>query len=224
MRKAIADFLPFAVGVAISPIPIVAAILMLFTERARQNGAAFMAGWIAGIAVDLAILVAIASTRELSTEGPAHTVAWIELVLGLLLLIAAALRWRKRPLRGGATAPMPGWMTRIDTLKPGAALGLGLLLSAANPKNLLLMAGGAIAITKADLGSTDTVIAVVIFTVIGSCTVVIPMLAYLVWGSKAQPKLDSAKAWLWTNNTAVIAVLLLVFGVSLVVKGIGTLT
>ena len=223
MRKAIADFLPFAVGVAISPIPIVAAILMLFTERARQNGVAFMAGWIAGIAADLAILVAIASTRDLSTEGPSHTVAWIELVLGLLLLIAAVRQWRKRP-PPGATAPMPGWMTRIDTLKPGAALGLGLLLSAANPKNLLLMAGGAIAITQADLGSTDSVIAVAIFTVIGSCTVVIPTLAYLVMGSKVQPKLDNAKAWLWANNTAVMAVLLLVFGVSLIGKGIGTLT
>ena len=223
MGEAIGDMLPLAVGVAISPFPIIAVILMLFSGRARQNSLAFMVAWIVGISAALSILIAVASTQDLSTAGPSNTAAWIELILGLLLMLASVRRWRTRP-KSGEEAKLPGWMARIDTLKPGAALGLGLLLSALNPKNLLLIAGGAVVIAQADLGSTDTAITVVVFTLIGACTVVIPTLGYLFFGRKVQPALDGAKAWLSANNTAVMAVLLLVIGVTLFGKGIGALT
>jgi threonine/homoserine/homoserine lactone efflux protein len=222
MGQAIGDMLPLAVGVAISPFPIIAVILMLFSDRARQNSLAFMIGWIVGIVAALAILIVVASTQDLSTGGPSNTAAWIELTLGVLLVVAAIRQWGKRP-KPGEEAAMPGWMARIDTLKPGAALGLGLLLSALNPKNLLLIAGGAVVIAQADLGSTDTAIVVAVFTLIGACTVVIPTLGYLFFGPKVQPALDGAKAWLSANNTAVMAVLLLVIGVTLFGKGIGAL-
>ena len=44
MGSAIGEVLPFAIGVAISPIPIIGVILMLFSERARQNGPSSPAG------------------------------------------------------------------------------------------------------------------------------------------------------------------------------------
>jgi len=114
-------------------------------------------------------------------------------------------------------------MTKIDSLKSGAALGLGALLAAANPKNFLLIAGAAMIVAQADLGSADTIVSIAVFTLIAACTVAIPTLAYLVMGAKAQPALDGAKSWLMMNNTAIMAVLLLVFGVSLVGKGLGAL-
>jgi threonine/homoserine/homoserine lactone efflux protein len=223
MGKVIGEYLPLAVGVAISPIPIIAVILMLFSGRARQNSLAFLLGWIVGILAGLGILIAVASTQDLAAGGqPSDTSSWIKLVLGLLLLVAAAGQWRKRP-KPGEEPKMPGWMTKIDTLKPGAALGLGILLSALNPKNLLLMAGAAVSIAQAGLSSTDQVIVVVVFMLIGACTVAVPTLAYLFMGAKVQPKLDSAKAWLSANNTTVMAVLLLVIGFTLFGKGLGGL-
>ncbi len=223
MGQAFGDFLPLAVGVAISPIPVIAVILMLFSGRARGNSLAFSLGWLIGIVGAMAILIAIASTQDLATGGqPSDTSSWIKLALGLLLLVAALRQWRKRP-EPGADAAMPGWMSKIDSLKPGAAIGLGILLSALNPKNLLLIAGAAVTISQADLGSTDTAIAVGIFTLIGACTVVIPTLAYLFLGAKVQPALDGAKAWLSVHNAAVMTVLLLVIGVTLFGKGLGGL-
>lgn len=223
MGQVIGEFLPLAVGVAISPIPIIAVILMLFTGRARANSLAFLVGWIVGIVGALTILIGVATSQNLSTGGgPSDTAAWVELILGLLLMVGAAGQWRKRP-KTGEEAHMPGWMSKIDTLKPGAALGLGIALSALNPKNLLLMAGAAVSIAKADLNSTDTVIVVVVFMLIGACTVAIPTLGYLFLGAKVQPTLDEAKAWLSANNAAVMAVLLLVIGVTLLGKGIGVL-
>jgi threonine/homoserine/homoserine lactone efflux protein len=223
MGQVIGEFLPLAVGVAISPIPIIAVILMLFSGRARQNSLGFLVGWIAGIVVAMSVLIGIASTQDLSTGGqPSDTSSWIKLVLGLLLMVAALGQWRKRP-KPGEEATMPAWMSRIDTMNPAAAVGLGFLLSAVNPKNLLLIAGSAVTIAQADLSSTDTTIVVAVFTLIGACTVAIPTLGYLFLGAKIQPTLDSAKAWLSANNTTVMAVLLLVIGVSLFGKGLGAL-
>jgi len=44
MGSVIGDILAQAIGVAISPLPIIAVILMLFGKRARSNGPAFMLG------------------------------------------------------------------------------------------------------------------------------------------------------------------------------------
>jgi hypothetical protein len=48
--KAIGAILPLALGVAISPIPIIAVILMLLSPKARTNGPAFVLGWVSGLA------------------------------------------------------------------------------------------------------------------------------------------------------------------------------
>jgi Sap, sulfolipid-1-addressing protein len=91
MGEAIGQPLPFAVGVAISPMPIVAVVLMLVTPRARTNGPAFLLGWLAGIAVAGAVLLAVAGPSDASRQGqPAAWVDWLKLVLGLLLGLVAA--------------------------------------------------------------------------------------------------------------------------------------
>ena len=46
MREAIGAILPLAVGVALSPVPIIAVVLMLGTPGGRTNGLAFLGGWI----------------------------------------------------------------------------------------------------------------------------------------------------------------------------------
>ena len=51
MIHAIGEILPLAIGIAISPLPIIAVILMLTTPKARTNGPAFLAGWLLGLVV-----------------------------------------------------------------------------------------------------------------------------------------------------------------------------
>jgi Sap, sulfolipid-1-addressing protein len=223
MGQVIGDILPLALAVAICPLPIIAVILMLFSDGARAKSLAFLLGWVVGIVVAMTVLISVASTQSLSTGGaPSDTTSWIKVILGLLLVVAAVGQWRKRPAAGGEAA-MPGWMTKIDTMKPLGAIGLGFLLSALNPKSLLLIAGGAITIAQADLSSADTAIVVGVFTLIGASTVAIPALGYLFLGDKIQPALNEAKAWLSTHNAAVMSVLLLVIGVTLFGKGFGAL-
>src|SRR5262249_22022523 len=98
LGQAIGDFLPSAVGVAISPLPIVAVVLMLVTPRGRVNGPSFVGGWIVGLVVVGAIVLAIAGGASASTTtGPATWVDVLFLVLGVLLILVAGRQWRGRP-------------------------------------------------------------------------------------------------------------------------------
>jgi threonine/homoserine/homoserine lactone efflux protein len=224
MGQVIGEFLPLAIFVAISPIPIIGVILMLFTEQARSDSLSFLAGWVVGIVLAMGILLAIATTTDLSTGGePSAMASWAMLILGVLLILGAVREWRVRPAPGDEPT-MPGWMTKIDTMRPGGAFRLALLLSAANPKNLLLIAGAAVSIGQADLDATDTAIAVGVFTLIASSTVAIITLGYAILGTRIQPTLDELKTWLSIHTTAIMAVLLLVIGATLFGKGLGGLT
>ena len=69
MGEAIGQLLPFAVGVAVSPMPVVAMVLMLMTPQARANGVTFVLGWMLGIGVAGAILLALAGPSDASSAA-----------------------------------------------------------------------------------------------------------------------------------------------------------
>src|SRR5690606_38824148 len=134
MGSVIGDLLPLAVGVAISPIPIVAAILMLLSADAGKTSTGFGLGWVIGILVVTGLFVALSGTLSDSTDDqPSAAASWVKIVLGVLLIGLAAKQWMDR-----ADTAEPGWMKAIDQFGFGKATGLGMLLSAVNPKNLLL--------------------------------------------------------------------------------------
>ena len=109
-------------------------ILILFSDRAVANGRAFLAGWIAALAIVSGVVYAVAAGANASSDtSTSDTVSWLKIVLGIVLLWLAARRWRARP-GPGARPDRPKWMGRIATLTPGQSMGLGALLVAGNPK------------------------------------------------------------------------------------------
>jgi threonine/homoserine/homoserine lactone efflux protein len=216
MGEAIGQMLPSAVGVAISPMPIVAVVLMLVTPRGRVNGLAFLLGWLVGIGLVGTIVLSVAGGVD-ATEGsqPATWVSWLELVLGLLLLLAGIKQWRSRPARG-EEAPTPGWMQALDRFSSPKAAGVGVLLSAVNPKNLLLTVAGAAAIASAGISGGEEAVALLIFMVIASLGVGSPVVVSLLLGERSRAMLDHTKEWMARNNAAIMAVLFLVFAAKLI--------
>src|SRR5712691_3131505 len=196
MGQAIGDMLPAAVGVAISPLPIVAMVLMLVTARGRSNGPAFLAGWVVGVAGAGAILLAIASGASASDQGqPADWVSWLELVLGVLLLLLALKKWRGRP-HHGEDPVTPKWMGALDSFTPPKAAGAGVVLSAVNPKNLLLIVAGMAAIARTGVSAGDQAVALIVFTVIASIGVAAPLVIYFALGDRSGELLDRLNTWL----------------------------
>jgi Sap, sulfolipid-1-addressing protein len=219
--QAIGDILPYAIGVAISPIPIIAVILMLFSNRARVNGPTFLLGWIIGLGIVVTVVYLASDSANVSTDSSASdSVSSIKIILGVILLLMAARQWRKRPAPG-ETAPMPKWTRAIDSFTPVKAFGVGVLLSGVNPKNLILSAGAAATVAQAGLSDTDAAVSLAVFVVIASLSIAVPVLFALLGGERARHVLDSWKAWLADNNATVMAVVLLVLGVAVIGKGVG---
>jgi threonine/homoserine/homoserine lactone efflux protein len=175
--QVIGDLLPLAVGVAISPISIIAAILMLLSKR-RRPASGFLLGWIVGIvAVTIIVLILVGQANN-TASGTPSTVSVIKIVLGALLVLMAARQWQKRP-KERESAAMPKWMGAIDSFTFVEACGLGVLLSAVNPKNLIMCVAAGTTIGAAHLSRAQDIIAVVAFTGIAAGTVVIPVIANL---------------------------------------------
>jgi hypothetical protein len=216
VAEGISEVLTYAVGVAISPTPIIAAILMLFSARARVNGPMYLAGWVAAIGAISAAAYFLADAGDAATDETASkTVSWGQLAVGAFFLLVAAKQWRSRPAPGVQPA-MPKWMAGIDSFSPGKALTLGLLLAGVNPKNFLLSAGAGAALAQVGPSTTEAVVSWLVFVVVGSITIAGPVVYYLVGGEKARAALDAMKEWLGVHNAAVMTVLFLFFGVKLI--------
>jgi hypothetical protein len=223
MGAAIGDVLGLAAGVAVSPLPIVAMILVLATPRGRVNGSLFGIGWLAGLSILGTVVLLLAGPADPSDDGtPAAWTGWLKLVLGVLALLLAARQWRGRPAEGAAPE-LPKWMAGLDKLEPGGALGLGALLSGVNPKNAGLTIAAAATIAGAGLAGGEQAVTLAVFVVIGSAGVLAPLIVYLVAGERAARTLDAWKTWSGDHNAAIMAVLFLVFGFKLVGDGIAVL-
>ncbi len=91
MGQAIGELLPAAVGVAISPIPIIAVVLMLVSPRGRTNGPACLLGQVLGVASAGAVFLLLAGgVRGDGDDGAVGSRTWLPLALGIGVLVLAA--------------------------------------------------------------------------------------------------------------------------------------
>jgi threonine/homoserine/homoserine lactone efflux protein len=224
MGKAIGGSLPLAVGIALSPIPIIAVVLMLTSRKAKVNGPVFVLGWLIGLGIVGAIVLSLAGAGGASKSGsPATWVSWVKIALGVLLLLVALRQFRGRP-HGDEQPQMPKWMATIDKTSPPAAFGLAALLSGANPKNLLLAVAGGAAIAQTGIPGGQQAIAYLIFALIGTLGVGLPVVIYFVMGARSEKLLAGLKDWMTQHNAVIMSVLCLVIAAKLVGDGISGLT
>lgn len=224
MTDAIGQSLSFAVGVAISPMPIIAIVLMLSTPRARSNGPAFVAGWLAGIAIVGTAVLLLAGGADASEQGqPADWVSVLKLVLAALLVVVAVRQWRGRP-RGDQEPEMPAWMETIDSFTVAKAAAFGLLLSGVNPKNLLLIIAGAAAIAQTGTSAGSQAVALIVFAVVATAGTGAPLVIYFALGRRSAQTLSDLKDWMARNNAAIMAAVCLIIAAKLLgdaISGLG---
>jgi threonine/homoserine/homoserine lactone efflux protein len=222
--SAIGQLLAMAVGVGLSPIPIVAVVLMLVSARARVNGPAFLAGWVASlVAIGVVVLVVLSPSEVTSGGEPATWSGWAKIGLGVLLVGVAVRQWRARPGPDDAPA-MPKWMGAIDNVSPPKALGAGALLAGVNPKNLILALSAALAIAQAGVSGGQQAVAYAVFVVIGSIGVGVPVVLFFALGDRSRDMLERLKAWMGRHNHAIMSVICLVIAAKLVGDGVSALT
>jgi threonine/homoserine/homoserine lactone efflux protein len=221
LNGVIGDLLPSALAVALSPIPIVAVVLVLGTPRAHSAGAAFALGWIAGLLTVSVIVVVVLGVGDDPDPDDAG-ISWLKVAIGILFLGMAARQWKKRPREGREPEP-PKWMATIDSVKPPQAALLGAALSAANPKNLALTLAASASIAAGQLDQADEAIAVGVFVVLGSSAVAGAVLFYFVAPGRAVRPLDAIKRFMAANSAVIMMVVLLLIGAKLLGDGLAVL-
>ena len=208
--------LPYALGILLQPLPVIPVLFMLLGPRPRQSSIAYAVGWCCGIAVGTEIFVLI-SVFISNIESTPRWVSWVVIALGIALLLLAIQRWRVR----NKPQPLPGWMTALETASPAKAFGLGFLVSIVSSPVFLIGAG--LTIGTASQSAAKDAFDVLTFTVIASGLVILPVVLYLIAGKSVASALLASKQWLERNYATVSTVILFVFGVLILVKGIGSL-
>lgn len=215
MGEAIGQILSYGVAVALSAFPIIGVVLMLATPRARVNGPALLLGWVLGLALVGTIVLLVSGGAGASDQGqPADWVSALDLALGVLLLWVAVKEWRGRP-RGDEEVTLPKWMKAVDSFTPAKALALGMALSALNPKNLLLSIAAASAIARTDASAGAQAVALAVYVVLGALGPGTPVVLYFALKERSKHILDGLRLWMERHNTAIMAVICLLFAAKL---------
>ncbi len=223
MGSSITAALPMALAIALFPVPIIAMVLILTTDRARVSGPTFALGWVGGLAaIGLVVLVLADSAGPSEAGSPADWISWVKLVLAGLLLFVG---WQQiRPRSRGKPKAEPAWMAKMDSLSPGRACALGAALAALNPKNLLLAVAGATEIAQGGLPATQQVISSVVFVACATVGIAIPLGISLTLGARSGPILESLKNGLSRHMSAIVAALCGLIALKLVLEAVSHLT
>jgi hypothetical protein len=224
MDHAIARSLALAIGVAFSPVPIMAVVLMLTTARAKVNGSAFVLGWLFSLGIVGTIVLCISGPAGAGGSGAlATSVRWLEIVFGTLLFLVAIHQFWRRP-RAQKPVPMLKGPSAIGDLGPGAAFVAGALLAGANPKDLLLAVAGATAIAQTGIAGGQQAIAYLFFAVIATIGVGAPVLIHLAIGRRSQDLFAKLKARTGRHRAVIMSILCLIVSATFIGEAITGLT
>ncbi|HYI25447.1 MAG TPA: GAP family protein [Thermomicrobiales bacterium] len=220
MWSVVGDYLGPAIGIALSPMAIVGFILMLVSAGGMAKAWGFIGGWAAGTGIVLVLVgLLVSGSSDSDADTTSSVMGWIKILFGLGMIFLAWRQWQGRPKEGEA-AVLPTWMQAMDSVTPVKAVGLGAFLAAVNPKNLPLLITSASIIGQANLSGAEHVASYLIFIVLATLGMLVPMVISMAMGEKGARILDDVREWMVANNATIMAVLFLVLGVSILGKGI----
>jgi len=200
--------------IALEPIPILGGVLLLTVERGRPKAIAFLLGWALALAIiGVAIIITGGLVSTPSGSASSKASATLDVVLGLALA-AFAFRTRAKT-RNDVEAGTPAWMKRLDTMSPVAAFVLGMFL----PPYMIAVAIGN-DIVRQDLSTAARVTAVVLYVIIGSLGILVPIMVTVVRPKSSDAVLAGWRVWLQRNWPVLLFWLLVGIGVYLVIKGV----
>jgi len=208
-----------ALVIALSPITVIPAVLVLHAPRPRPTGLAFLGGWVLGLVAVTAVFVAGSDLLGDMHKAPPSSMSWLRVALGLVLILLGAFRWLTRHRPGKS----PRWMRSFSTLTPARAGVIGAALAVLRPEALILCAAAGLAIGNSTLSVAAELIVGVIFVVVAASTVAVPILGYVSAGDRLDDALERLKVWMEENHAALLAVILVLIGFMVLYNGIHAL-
>ncbi|MBU1671305.1 MAG: GAP family protein [Actinobacteria bacterium] len=222
MGDLLGKLIPLALGVAVSPIPLLAELIMLTTEKAVKNAMLLLVGWVGVMAaIGLGGLLILGDVELGGIAGSGgHVDDVANIVVGLVLLILAAVRYfqlRKGTARGQGVSRL---LNFCDGMKPVSAIMLGVLTVVLNPKNILVTLSAVGLILTSEPGFGHSLVALAVFVALATSLLAAPVTLYLVAPHRSSSILSRWKKWLLEHNQEVIVYLLVVLGLLLAGTGL----
>ena len=193
MWQALGGLLPIAVAVAISSVPITVTILILLSPNRNVAALPFLIGSVIGVAGVIVLSMFLASTLPRPPRvRPDLASAALFIVIGAGL---GRARYRQPAAKFSKAerSGMPRWLSRVGSFGALVSFAVAVLLGF-RPKGLLLGMAAGLVLRGASVKGGQDVALVVIYTVIATSTIVVPITASFVaattdgaeahWGSR----------------------------------------
>jgi Sap, sulfolipid-1-addressing protein len=211
--------IPLGLVIALSPITVIPAVLVLHAPRPRPAGLAFLAGWVLGLAALTAVFVGASDLLGDLHQAPPRWASWLRVVLGSALIAFGVFSWLTRHRH----TKTPGWLRSFSKLTPVRAGVTGAVLVVLRPEVLILCAAAGLAIGTGRLSVAAALIDGAVFVIVSASTVAIPILGYVGAGDRLDDALERLKDWMEENHGAMMAVILVVIGLIVLYNGIHAL-
>lgn len=195
-------------------------ILFLLSERGRQVGVGYAAGYtISYTGIGLAVILLGYRASLQGNNEPVRFMPILFIALGLLLLYFAIRNWRRGPQE---TDQPPRIFRFIDQFTALKAFGLGLAIGLINFKNLAFFLSGATVILVSPLLITQKIVVVLLMVLTFCTSVLVPVLIALLFPRQAEQRLGWIKQTIDTHRYQIGIWLPLVFGVLFILRGISS--
>jgi Sap-like sulfolipid-1-addressing protein len=211
--------IPLGLVIALSPVTVIPAVLVLQAQRPRPAGLAFLAGWVLGLAALTAVSVAASGVLGGLHKSPPTWASWLRVILGSALVLFGIYRWLTRHRH----TESPAWMRSFATITPARAAITGAVLVVIRPDVLFICVPAGLAIGGSGRNVADDWVAAAFFVAIAASTVAIPVLAYAAAGHRLDAPMARLKDWMDKNTAALMAAILVVIGLMVLYNGIHAL-
>ncbi len=211
MSKLIPSLILAGLAAAVSPVAVMVLLAVMMKEKARRNSLLFLLGY---ILILIALGVAGVYILKAGSSGAKSKVdGYLDIALGALCLVAMLVSLR--PKKKEARHLMGG-----KDLKASRAFLLGIIAMLTNMSTIVCYLAGAHEISKAALGSGESLLALALLILVTLTTILIPIGIYFVFPKRSDKAMSSFNAWLSRHSKVIGASVLLVFGAYLLIKGI----
>jgi hypothetical protein len=215
----LAEIFLLSVGSMFWPFLLAVDVIAFQTSRPPAILVAFLAGGLlTTVALGIAVVSALEQTALVTTSRHATSAA-VDLTIGVLCLVAAAVirRGGRKPRTAPSTPPTPGRFEKLVVRGGPIAFVVGIVANVI-PGVLPLIALKNIA--QLDYSTAETVAVIVGFYLVMFTFVEVPIVGYLVAPAWTNRAVDSFNRWLARNLRTLAWSALAVFGTLEVVHGL----
>jgi Sap, sulfolipid-1-addressing protein len=193
-------------------------ILMLASDR-PTNAVAWLAGWtLSTFAIGVLIVVFLGGYDFSPTSTPTVVACVVQVLLGVLLLIAAARFWARRPARTGQLPKEPGWMMRIGQLRALWAFLIGAFWI-----NTALVVAAGVDTLRANLSKGQSIAVFAAFSLVTASVQGTLILYAYMRPEHASIGLARIREWIARNQEPALAIIAVLLAIWFAGKGISGL-